>query len=105
MFHRLGGCCYFSEFFKSAFVMFLFQHIRKMLSSLFLAGDMERLPVSPVNTGAIFISRMLQGIRWNYLASLSLAAPALCLYGIRLEMGVLYFVYVILILALLPLLS
>lgn len=91
--------------FTIVLMMMLIWDFRIMLNNLFLSGDLERLMVAPVDTRAIFVAKLLRGIRWNYLTSTAALVPALVMYGSRLRFGLSYYVLCVLTLLLMPILS
>lgn len=78
---------------------------RTMLTSLYLSGDLERLMVAPIDTRAVFIAKLLRGIRWNFLTIGAGAGIALLVYGVRLNFGLGYFILCALVLICIPLLG
>lgn len=65
------------------------------LGSLFLSSDLELLMTAPVDRKAVFVSKLLDGMVWNYVLISALAVPALLTYGIGLQYGPLYYVLVL----------
>lgn len=74
------------------------------LGSLFLSSDLELLMTAPVDRKAVFVSKILDGMVWNYVLISALAVPALLTYGIGLHYGPLYYVLVLVTLVGTPLL-
>lgn len=74
------------------------------LGSLFLSSDLDLLMTAPVDRRAVFVSKILDGMMWNYVLILALAVPALLTYGIGLQYGPLYYVLVLITLLGTPLL-
>ncbi|MDQ3928659.1 MAG: hypothetical protein M3328_05875, partial [Chloroflexota bacterium] len=74
------------------------------LGSLFLASDLDLLMTAPVDRKAVFVSKILNGMVWNYLMVLTLALPALLMYGIGLGYGPLYYILAVITLLGTPLL-
>ncbi len=74
------------------------------LSTLYLARDIEALLVTPVPVRSVFLGRFLEGLVPTYLILFLLLAPALVGYGRALGYGVGFFVTLILVLLLLPML-
>ncbi|MBF6612723.1 MAG: hypothetical protein IVW55_06290 [Chloroflexi bacterium] len=62
------------------------------LGSLFLSSDLELLMSAPVNRRAVFASKLLDGMVWNYALLAATALPALISYGIAAQYGPLYYV-------------
>ena len=62
------------------------------LGSLFLSSDLDLLMTAPVDRKAVFISKILNGMVWNYVLVFALAVPALIMYGLGLGYGPLYYV-------------
>jgi hypothetical protein len=61
------------------------------LGSLFLSSDLDLLMTAPVDRKAVFVSKILNGMVWNYALVFALALPALLMYGIGLGYGPLYY--------------
>lgn len=78
---------------------------RTMLTSLYLSGDLERLMVAPIDTRAVFIAKLLRGIRWNFLTIGAGAGIALLVYGVHLNLGLGYFILCAMVLVCIPLLG
>lgn len=74
------------------------------LSTLYLANDLNTLLVTPVPTEAVFLARFLEGISSTYILLFGLLAPALVGYGQALGYGPGFYIMLIVVLALLPLL-
>lgn len=74
------------------------------LSTLYLARDLDTLLVTPVPIRSVFLARFLEGLGTTYLLLFALLAPALVGYGQALGYGFAFFVTLIVVLALLPLL-
>jgi ABC-2 type transport system permease protein len=74
------------------------------LSTLYLANDLDTLLVTPVPTRAVFLARFLEGISSTYILLFGLLAPALIGYGQALGYGAGFYVALLVVLALLPLL-
>ena len=62
------------------------------LGSLFLSSDLDLLMTAPVDRKAVFVSKILNGMVWNYMLVFALALPALLMYGIGLGYGPLYYI-------------
>jgi hypothetical protein len=62
------------------------------LGSLFLSSDLDLLMTAPVDRKAVFVSKILNGMVWNYALVFALALPALLMYGIGLGYGPLYYI-------------
>jgi ABC-2 type transport system permease protein len=73
-------------------LLLLFGSFGTALGSLFFSSDIDLLMSAPVDRRAVFISKMLDGMAWNYVLILALAVPALITYGFGLEYGPLYYV-------------
>lgn len=74
------------------------------LSTLYLAKDLDTLLVTPVPTRSVFLARFLEGISSTYILLFGLLAPALAGYGQVLGYGAGFYLALIVVLALLPLL-
>lgn len=74
------------------------------LSTLYLAKDLNTLLVTPVPTQAVFLARFLEGISSTYILLFGLLAPALIGYGQALGYRPGFYLMLIVVLALLPLL-
>lgn len=61
------------------------------LGSLFLSSDLDLLMTAPVDRKAVFVSKILNGMVWNYVLVFALAVPALLMYGLGLGYGPLYY--------------
>lgn len=75
-----------------------------VLSSLFLATDLDALMVAPLPIRAVFIARFLGALRTPYLLTLVLLLPILVGYGMGMAFGPAYFVVLPLVLLATPLL-
>lgn len=62
------------------------------LGSLFFSSDLDLLMTAPVDRKAVFVSKILNGMLWNYVLVFALAVPALLMYGIGIGYGPLYYV-------------
>ncbi|HVF98429.1 MAG TPA: hypothetical protein VND68_01215 [Chloroflexia bacterium] len=62
------------------------------LGSLFLSSDLDLLMTAPVDRKAVFVSKILNGMVWNYMLVFALAVPALITYGLGLGYGPAYYV-------------
>lgn len=74
------------------------------LSTLYLAHDLDTLLVTPVPVRSVFLARFLEGLSTPYLLLFVLLAPALIGYGQALSYSFGYYVVLIVVLLLLPLL-
>lgn len=74
------------------------------LSTLYLARDLDTLLVTPVPVRSVFLARFLEGLVPTYLLLFVLLAPALAGYGQALGYSPAYYLALLLVLALLPLL-
>lgn len=79
----------------AAVLLLLFSSFGTALGSLFLTSDIDLLMTAPVNRKAIFISKILDGLAWNYLLIIGLVVPALITYGFGLGYGPLYYLLAI----------
>lgn len=61
------------------------------LGSLFLSSDLDLLMTAPVDRKAVFVSKILNGMVWNYMLVFALAVPALITYGLGLGYGPAYY--------------
>jgi ABC-2 type transport system permease protein len=74
------------------------------LGSLFLTNDLDTLMSAPVDTRAVFLSKLLDGMAPSYLIIAVAAVPALLAYGIGLGYGPAYYLGVMVIVLAAPLL-
>jgi ABC-2 type transport system permease protein len=88
-----------------ALLMLVLFSFSGLLSSLYLAGDMDMLLVAPVPMRAVFVVKFFGGLISQYFLLLALLGPVLLGYGQGMGYGLLYFITAILALLLLPLLS
>lgn len=84
--------------------MVLLSSLSAALSNFYLASDMELLIAAPIPLRAIFVAKFLEGLGVGYLLLFSLAGPALFGLGLGLGYAAPYFVGVVFVLILLPLL-
>jgi hypothetical protein len=61
------------------------------LGSLFLTSDLDLLMAAPIDRKAVFISKLLDGMAWNYTIVAVLALPALFTFGIGMAYGPAYY--------------
>jgi ABC-2 type transport system permease protein len=74
------------------------------LGSLFLTSDLDTLMSAPIDTRAVFLSKLLDAMLPSYMILGVSALPALLSYGLGLGYGPLYFVGVVLAIIATPLL-
>lgn len=74
------------------------------LGTLFLANDLELLMTAPVDRRSVFLSKMIDSMLPNYGILLVMALPALIAFGIGQGWGLLYYLLVLVTIAVLPLL-
>lgn len=91
--------------FTGVLALMIVWDFRTMLTSLYLSGDLERLMVAPIDSRAVFIAKLLRGIRWNFLTIGAGAGIALIVYGSRLNLGLGYYILCALVLICIPLLG
>ena len=84
--------------------MVLLSSLSAALSNFYLASDLELLIAAPIPMRAIFVAKFLEGLAVGYLLLFFLAGPALFGLGLGLGYAAPYFVGVVLVLILLPLL-
>jgi ABC-2 type transport system permease protein len=66
------------------------------LGSLFLTSDLDTLMSAPIDTRAVFLSKLLDAMLPSYIILAVSAVPALLAYGLGLGFGPLYYVGVVL---------
>lgn len=66
------------------------------LGSLFLTSDLDLLMTAPIDTKAVFLSKLLDGMIPSYIIMSVSALPALLAYGLGLGFGPLYYLGVVL---------
>ncbi len=87
-----------------ALVLLVLTSFSSVLSSLYLSGDLDMLLVAPVPMRAVFIVKFFGGLVVPYLMLFFLIGPALIGYGQGMGFGPAFFVAVLVVLALFPLL-
>jgi ABC-2 type transport system permease protein len=88
----------------AALTLLVFSSFSALLSSLFLAGDIDMLLVAPVPMRAVFVVKFFGALGPQYLLLLLLLAPVLLGYGRGMGYGPLYHLCALLALLLTPLL-
>ncbi len=88
----------------AALIMLVFSSFSSVLSSLYLAGDIDMLLVAPVPLRAVFIVKFFDGLLPQYLLLFALLGPVLLGYGQGMDYGLFYIFTALLFLLLLPLL-
>jgi ABC-2 type transport system permease protein len=88
----------------AALIMLVFSSFSSVLSSLYLAGDIDMLLVAPVPMRAVFIVKFFDGLLPQYLLLFALLGPVLLGYGQGMDYGLFYIFTALLFLLLLPLL-
>ena len=87
-----------------ALVLLILTSFGNLLASLYLSGDMDMLLVAPVPMRAVFIVKFFSGLVIPYIVLFVLLGPALLGFGQGLGYGWAYYLSVIVVLALFPLL-
>jgi ABC-2 type transport system permease protein len=87
-----------------ALVLLILTSFGNLLASLYLSGDMDMLLAAPVPMRAVFIVKFFSGLVIPYIVLFVLLGPALLGFGQGLGYGWAYYVAVIVVLALFPLL-
>lgn len=86
------------------FVLLLLTSFSAILSALYLSGDMDMLLVAPVPMRAVFAVKFAGALLLPYALLFTLLAPALVGYGQALGFSAAYYVALLVVLALFPLL-
>lgn len=84
-----------------AFLVFFFGLFYAM-SIFYFSSDVEKLLPLPVTPGQLIAAKFLVTLVYEYLVTLVLLAPAMITYGILEKAGVLYYIYMVVALILLP---
>ncbi len=87
-----------------ALVLLILTSFGNLLASLYLSGDMDMLLVAPVPMRSVFIVKFFSGLVIPYIVLFVLLGPALLGFGQGLGYGWVYYLSVIVVLALFPLL-
>src|SRR5262249_4982781 len=87
-----------------ALIVLIMTSFTTVLTSLYLSGDTDMLLAAPVPMRAVFVVKFFGGLIVPYVLLFGLLGPALFGYGQGLGYGAPFFVAVVLVLALLPLL-
>ena len=80
----------------------LFRTLFSAVNVLYFSKDLEYLLPLPINPSKILMAKWNVLVISNYIIEIFLVLPALILYGIMLDQGVLYYLYVALVFVLLP---
>jgi hypothetical protein len=87
-----------------ALAVLLLTSFSTVLSSLYLSRDLDLLLLAPVPTRAVFVVKLFAGLVVPYLVLFVLLGPALVGYGAGLGYGLVYYLALLVVLALFPLL-
>lgn len=80
----------------------LFRTLFSAVNVLYFSKDLEYLLPLPINPSKILMAKWNVLVISNYIIEIFIVLPALILYGIMLDQGVLYYLYVALVFVLLP---
>ena len=97
--HTLPGLALFF-----ALALLVISGFSSVLSSLYLSGDLDMLLIAPIPIRAVFVVKFLEGLVTPYALLFLLIGPALWGFGIGLGYGVVYYLMLIMVLLLFPLL-
>lgn len=84
-------------------LLILFFGVIYIISTLFLAKDTEFLASLPVKQGSVFVSKFLLVLLGEYPFAFALMLPAVIIYGVGLNKGIVYYLASILCILLIPL--
>jgi ABC-2 type transport system permease protein len=87
-----------------ALVLLILTSFGNLLASLYLSGDMDMLLVAPVPMRSVFVVKFFSGLVIPYIVLFVLLGPALLGFGQGLGYGWAYYLMVVVVLALFPLL-
>jgi ABC-2 type transport system permease protein len=87
-----------------ALLLLIFSGFASMLNGLYLANDMDMLIVAPIPSRAVFIYKFFGALGTQYGLLLVLLLPALIGFGAAMAYGSAYYLMILPVLALLPLL-
>ena len=80
----------------------LFRTLFSAVNVLYFSKDLEYLLPLPINPSKILMAKWNVLVISNYIIEIFIVLPALILYGIMLDQGVLYYLYAALVFVLLP---
>lgn len=80
----------------------LFRTLFSAVNVLYFSKDLEYLLPLPINPSKILMAKWNVLVISNYIIEIFIVLPALILYGIMLDQGVLYYLYTALVFVLLP---
>lgn len=84
-----------------AFLVFFFG-LFYVMSVFYFSRDVEKLLPLPVTPGELIMAKFLVTLAYEYLITLVLLAPAMVTYGVMNQSGVLFYLYMVVALILLP---
>ncbi|MHB1485102.1 MAG: putative ABC transporter permease subunit [Saccharofermentanales bacterium] len=84
-----------------AFLIFFFG-LFYVMSVFYFSSDIEKLLPLPITPGQLLSAKFLVTLAYEYLVTLILLLPAMVTYGILEKSGILYYIYMIIITILLP---
>lgn len=87
-----------------ALALLVISGFSSVLSSLYLSGDLDMLLIAPIPIRSVFVVKFLEGLVSPYVLLFMLIGPALWGFGMGLGYGPAYFLMLIVVLLLFPLL-